>query len=188
MGRISRSWCPSSIRSILRNDRYRGLVTWGKTRKVRSPKTGKRIYRKRPESEWTRTEISERRLISEELWQRVEARRENVKVFYFDATRRGLTNTRAMNSAYLFSGLLECAECSNHQRTWSSSWHMILRKHLKSKFPVKQPSAFSTGPMSLGVDKDCTQGGASHCVRRSYQPHSLCSRLALGVNDTHYSE
>jgi len=42
-GRVSRSWCPSSIRHILRNDRYRGFVIWGKTQKVRSQETGKRI-------------------------------------------------------------------------------------------------------------------------------------------------
>jgi site-specific DNA recombinase len=29
-GRISRSWCPSSIRTILRNDRYRSVLCVGK--------------------------------------------------------------------------------------------------------------------------------------------------------------
>ena len=49
-GRISRSWRPSSVRTILHNPRYRGLVIWGKTKKfalqnpgsasiVRGPKT-----------------------------------------------------------------------------------------------------------------------------------------------------
>ena len=111
-GRVSRSWCPSSVRTILHNERYRGLVVWGKTKKVRSPKTGKRVYRPRPESEWVQSEIPEQRIISDELWQRVEARREAVNRLYSDATRRnGLMHTRAMNSAYLFSGLLKCAGC-----------------------------------------------------------------------------
>lgn len=43
-GRIFRSWCPSSIRTTLRNERCRGQVIWGKTIKVRS-KAGKRIDR-----------------------------------------------------------------------------------------------------------------------------------------------
>jgi hypothetical protein len=67
---------------------------------------------------------------------------------------------------------LSNSEFSNHQRTWSSSWHMILRKHLKSEFPVKQLPAFSTGPMSLGLDKNCTReqrsiavGGINHRTR-----------------------
>jgi hypothetical protein len=35
-----------------------------------------------------------------------------VKILYTDANRpKGLTNSRAMNSAYLFSGILKCATC-----------------------------------------------------------------------------
>jgi site-specific DNA recombinase len=53
-GRIARSWCQSSVRHILRNERYRGVVIWGKTYKLRSPETKKRIYRRKSESEWRR--------------------------------------------------------------------------------------------------------------------------------------
>lgn len=56
-GRIARSWCPSSVRHILHNERYRGLVIWGKTCKVRSHETGKRIYRRKPKNEWRQKEI-----------------------------------------------------------------------------------------------------------------------------------
>ena len=70
------------MRTILHNSRYTGAVVWGKTKKVRSPKTGKKIYRKRPESEWTRATIEEQRIVSDELWQRVEARRAIVKRIY----------------------------------------------------------------------------------------------------------
>jgi site-specific DNA recombinase len=50
-GRVARSWCPSSVRHILHNERYRGLVIWRKAQKVRSHETGKRIYRRKPKSE-----------------------------------------------------------------------------------------------------------------------------------------
>jgi hypothetical protein len=60
-GRFSRSWCVSSVRHILRNQRYAGKTVWNTKRKVRVPGTGKRVYRARPESEcdrqktvWTR--------------------------------------------------------------------------------------------------------------------------------------
>jgi len=33
-GRVSRSWCPASVQYILHNERYRGVVIWGKTVKV----------------------------------------------------------------------------------------------------------------------------------------------------------
>lgn len=111
-GRISRSWCPSSVRAILHNERYCGLVVWGKTKKVRSPKTGKRVYRPRPESEWVKTRIPEQQIVSEELWSRVKDRRETLTRQYAAANRsNGLLNSRLLTSSYLFSGLLKCSEC-----------------------------------------------------------------------------
>jgi site-specific DNA recombinase len=111
-GRISQSWCPSSIRTILHNERYRGVVIWGKKKKIRSPKTGRRVYRPRPQNEWTIRQISEQQIIPDELWRRVEERREIVKRLYSDATmKNGLMRGTTMRSAYLFSGVLKCAEC-----------------------------------------------------------------------------
>jgi len=66
----SQSWAQSSVRHILLNERYRGIVLWGKTKKIRSPETGKRLYRRQPEGEWRRREIPEQRIVSEELWKR----------------------------------------------------------------------------------------------------------------------
>jgi hypothetical protein len=81
-GRVSRSWCPSSVRTILHNDRYRGVVIWGKTKKVRSPKTCRRVYKARPQASWVRTGIPEQQIVSDELWQRVRARLAIVKNVY----------------------------------------------------------------------------------------------------------
>lgn len=110
-GRLSQSWCPSSLRTILHNDRYRGVVNYGKTRKERSPETGKRVYRRRPESEWVKAAIPEQRIVSEKLWRQVQNRMEQVKRLYgFDDPGRkaGLLRSRAAGSQYLFSGLLKC--------------------------------------------------------------------------------
>ena len=49
--RLMRAWCPSSIREMLRNERYRGVFVWNRTRKDRNPETGRKIGRPRPESE-----------------------------------------------------------------------------------------------------------------------------------------
>jgi hypothetical protein len=84
-------------------------VIWGKTKKVRAPETGKRIYRRRPESEWRRVEVPEQRIVSEKLWTRTLERIHMVRDLYgvADGKRRG----RAAASPYLFTGLLECSEC-----------------------------------------------------------------------------
>jgi site-specific DNA recombinase len=103
------SWAQSSVRHILLNERYRGVVLWGKTKKIRSPETGKRIYRRKPESDWRRREIPEQRIVSEELWKRTHERLKLVRDLY--GVRDGLRRGRAAASPYLFTGLLECSEC-----------------------------------------------------------------------------
>ena len=68
------SWAPTSIAGILRNERYRGVVNWATTRKIRNPQNGKRIQRDRPKSEWVRVEMPEQRIVPEKLWLAVQQR------------------------------------------------------------------------------------------------------------------
>jgi site-specific DNA recombinase len=108
-GKKSRSWAQSSVRHILLNERYRGVVVWGKTRtKSRSAK-GARSYQRRPEREWRRVEIPEQRIVSEELWNPAHERLRLVQDLY--GVREGKRRGRAAASPYLFTGLLECSEC-----------------------------------------------------------------------------
>jgi site-specific DNA recombinase len=106
------SWSPSSIRVILRNERYRGIVNWAKTKKIRNPQNGKRVQRKRPKSEWVRVEMPEQRIVPDKLWKAVEERLAYVNRVYGDRGRKGgLMNSRAASSPYIFSGLLKCGVC-----------------------------------------------------------------------------
>jgi site-specific DNA recombinase len=110
-----KSWAPSSVRYILHNNRYRGMVFWGKTRKVRNPISGRRINRLKPEAEWIRVEIPEQRIVSEALWNRVQKRMEYVNNIFGDRGRRGgLLRSRAASSRYIFSGLLKCGSCGSN--------------------------------------------------------------------------
>lgn len=112
LGRIQRSWAPTAIRQILLNERYVGRVVWNKKRKVRNPATGRRVYRRRPESEWIRTEAPELRIVSDELWKQVCGRFEFVRSQFGSKSRAGLiTRWSAIGSPYLFSGILRCAPC-----------------------------------------------------------------------------
>ena len=120
-GRISRSWCPSSIRTILRNDRYRGRVNWGKTVKVRS-RSGKRIYKRTAPEKWVIREIPAQRILPEELWNSVEARIATVKQLYGEIGRKGGMQGRSVSSPYLFSGLLKCSQCGANISIVSGRW------------------------------------------------------------------
>ena len=106
------SWAPSSVRHILRNERYRGVVTWGRTRKIRNPANGRKINRAQPAAEWVRVEVPSQRIVDEKLWSAVHERREFVNRVYGDRGRKGgLLRSRAASSPYIFSGLLRCATC-----------------------------------------------------------------------------
>jgi site-specific DNA recombinase len=113
LGRISRSWCTSSVRVILRNERYRGKIVWSRKHKVRDPKTGRRVFRvKEGETPIRGADQPELRIVPEKLWRAVEERRELVKRVYENAgTRPGLLRATAINAPYLLSGLLKCVKC-----------------------------------------------------------------------------
>jgi site-specific DNA recombinase len=95
------------VRHILLNERYWGKVTWGRTVKVRSPETGKRLYRRKPGTEWRKKEIPAQRIVSDELWKSVQERFRAISKMNGGKTRSG----RVLASPYLFTGLLECSEC-----------------------------------------------------------------------------
>ena len=64
---------------MLRNESYRGVLVWNRTRKERNPETGRKTSRPRPESEWLRVDVPEWRMVSEELWQAVQKRTEEMR-------------------------------------------------------------------------------------------------------------
>jgi DNA invertase Pin-like site-specific DNA recombinase len=102
-GRVSQSWCVSSVRHILKNRRYKGQIIWNTKRKVRVPATGRRIYRRRPESEWVVTAAPDLQIVSDELFAAVERR--------FVTTQKLWGIGGQQKQVYLFSGLLRCGEC-----------------------------------------------------------------------------
>jgi site-specific DNA recombinase len=114
------SWSPSSIRGILANERYRGVLTWAKTKKVRNPKTGKKVQRISEKS--IRVEMPEQRIVSEKLWLAVQERLAYVKRVWASQVRKGpegevlkgFMNVSAASSPYIFSGLLRCGLCGHN--------------------------------------------------------------------------
>jgi site-specific DNA recombinase len=103
------TWAPSAIREMLRRELYVGKIVWNKSKKVKVPGTNKRVRRPRPESEWKITRAPELRIVSDELWQRVEQRIQFTLKTY-GRNLRGMCQRNA-SSQYLLSGFLKCGEC-----------------------------------------------------------------------------
>jgi site-specific DNA recombinase len=98
---------------MLHNERYRGVAIWNRARKVRDPKTGRRIQRLRPRSEWTVVESPHLRIISDTIWQRVQSRLATVNAVFSSGRAAGLTS-RSYTAEYLFSGFLICGLCGSN--------------------------------------------------------------------------
>lgn len=90
------SWCPSTVRKILKNDIYIGNVTQGK-RRVKSYKVHK--VEQVPEEEWITVENIHEPIIEKELFEK--------------AQRLNKIDTRVQNSGNLsiWAGKLKCADC-----------------------------------------------------------------------------
>jgi site-specific DNA recombinase len=112
-GQSHPSWAPSAISVMLHNDRYRGVTIWNRTKKIRAPRTGRRIQRLRPRSEWTVVESPHLRIISDETWQHVQARLATVNAVFSSGHAAGLA-CRSYGAKYLFSGFLKCGLCGSN--------------------------------------------------------------------------
>ena len=110
--RQMQAWCTSSIRELLRNERYRGVQVWNRTEKARNPETGRKVSKARPSEEWRRVDVPEWRIVPENLWTAVHARIAHIGK-KFGAARLGGMNRTERSRSYLFGGLLVCGVCGS---------------------------------------------------------------------------
>ena len=90
------SWCPSTVRNILKNDIYIGNITQGK-RRVKSYKVHK--IEQVPEDEWITVENMHEPIIEKELFEKAQILRK--------------VDTRVQDNGTLsmWAGILKCADC-----------------------------------------------------------------------------
>ena len=102
-------WGSSTIRAILRNERYTGIWRFKEKQWVKVPGTNKRLPRNRDHSEVITTERPDLRIIDAELWTATAARVQAISDLYTKGvSRAGALRAR---SNYVLSGLLMCKEC-----------------------------------------------------------------------------
>lgn len=93
---------------ILRNSIYTGRVTWNKRKGKKVPGTARRIQIRRPDSEWIEYRDESLRIVSDEIWERVQAR------LMKSRHTAHANNKGGRPSRYLLSGLMTCASCGGH--------------------------------------------------------------------------
>jgi site-specific DNA recombinase len=100
-----RYWNDTTIKRILKNKKYIGQIVWNKTNQVINPETEKTETRENPPAYWVDRAAPELRIVSDDLWSRVQSRLElvNNKI-----TRPRMGGLKRAKRTYLFSGLLWC--------------------------------------------------------------------------------
>jgi len=103
-------WSPSTVRTILCRDLYRGVVVWNKSRK--RDDWGQVKQRSRPATEWTQVVDETLRIVPDALWKAVASRRKDTegKTLRFNSGR--LVGRPPRNAAQnLLAGLAACGVC-----------------------------------------------------------------------------
>ena len=102
-------WAPSSVRVILHNELYRGVLVTFKTKKRDA--SGDVNRTRRPPADWVRVEREDLRIISDEAWDAAHARLSRTRTTMTTAIGRRAIVRRDYDSKYLLTGFVRCASC-----------------------------------------------------------------------------
>ncbi len=133
----ARGWAQAGVKHMLGNELYRGVVIWGRSQNV--VRKGRKTNRLRAPKEWERIEAPDLRIIGEDLWARVQARRQSRRRAYprSPATGRllGRPSWHDGHSNYMWTGFGRCAVCGGsvrvtHRRHGTRPHRVIVRSYL----------------------------------------------------------
>lgn len=114
-GLPGRSWSPSAIRELLRNQLYRGTYVWNRSEWIKDHETGRRRRHERPREDWIEQSSEDWRIIGEDLWARVQARiEERGGTMRYDGrspTGRVPAPGQVSRPKHLLAGFLACEVC-----------------------------------------------------------------------------
>jgi site-specific DNA recombinase len=102
-------WCAATINGNLKrrsgflyNEAYIGLLVFNRISMIKNPETGKRVSRPNPPEKWQIVDAPHLRIVTDEVWDAVQAR----KKLY-----GGKRTHERRRPRHMFSGLVRCGEC-----------------------------------------------------------------------------
>jgi hypothetical protein len=138
-------WCPTTIRVILHNELYIGTYIWPKTHWIKAPGTNSKLSREVPRIHRHVIDHPDLRIISDELWQRVQARLVQVKQVYGNQERKGLMKGRAVTSPNLLSGLVRCGGINTDGGPCGAGMTVVSGRHGHQHGRYGCPNNFNRG-------------------------------------------
>ena len=115
--RAQRGRSPTSVRSLLFRDLYRGVVTWNRTRNG----WGLQKQAPRPAADWLQRVDAALRIVSEDLWTAAHARLAAVRGVYMKTDRGQAFGRPTLGdpSKYLLTNMALCSCCGGPRRVRS---------------------------------------------------------------------
>ncbi len=106
-------WSKNIIRRVLTQDLYRGIATYGRTTLVDDGGHGTRV--RVDASQWISASVPNLRIIADELWEQVQARKEKTRLHYLRAADGTMLSKpeAGIVSKVMLSGIARCAECGS---------------------------------------------------------------------------
>jgi len=101
-------WAYSTVKYVLKDQLYRGIKRWNAKKNEMDPESYAVRRQARPQTEWVVRDLPELRIISEELWEKVQEVNRNAKRF---RQQLGGENRTISSRTYPFSGSLKCGLC-----------------------------------------------------------------------------
>ena len=102
------TWDISAVRSILFNESYLGRRVWNQTRRNKKARRGTKV--RKPREDWVVVEDAHKPIITQEVWDVVEARRGRIQM----EIKNGQGGHNTAQSPYMLTGLLKCQECGGN--------------------------------------------------------------------------
>ena len=114
----SKAWSVGTVSRIVNNEKYIGKWVWNKTGTRRDPRTGRQRKFNKPESEWVVKIDETLRIVPQDVWDEVQARRnERKKSWPGGRGKRGFENKHGSVEKHfpkdLFSGAMTCKKCGS---------------------------------------------------------------------------
>ena len=110
-GTAGKRWSKGAVVRILRNERYLGRQIWGQQSVEHEPGTGRRVMRDNPRSEWRIEERPDLRIISDDLWERVQRTRAEVRKLVAPKDNLARGKDARFHSQHLLTGFARCHIC-----------------------------------------------------------------------------
>jgi site-specific DNA recombinase len=110
-GSGGKRWSKSPVARILTNERYLGKQIWGQQSFEHEPGTGRSIRRDNPRNEWRIEDRPDLRIVSDELWERVQQTRAAVRETVAPKQNLARGKDARFHSPHLLTGFAKCHVC-----------------------------------------------------------------------------